>query len=179
KLDVQQLRQRAGYFDASCSTAHDAERQRPFLDERGILVNGLKGFKDVLLEQKRILHGVERERMFGRTRRTKEIDHRPQSQNQVIVTDGLNAFRYNLLSGQIDAADHGLMESNVFSGVKKFADGKTDFSWRQLVSRHLVDQRLKGVIVMFVDYREIYIGVSQAFERADTTEPGTQNHYMR
>jgi hypothetical protein len=89
--------------------------------------------------------------MLVRARRVKEVHYCPQSQNQLVVTDRVNALRHNFLLGQIDAADRGLMESNVFSAVQQLADGKTDFHGHQFVSRHLVKERLKGVIVTLVD----------------------------
>ena len=64
---------------------------------------------------------------------------------------GLKTFRYNLLPGQIDALDCCLMERNVIFAVQQLPDGKTDLRGGQFVSRHLVNQRLKGVIVMLID----------------------------
>ena len=74
--------------------------------------------------------------------------------------DRVNALRHNFLPGQIDAPDRGLMECYVFSAVQQLADGKTDFHGRQFISRHLIKQRLKGVIVMLVDYRGAYVGIA-------------------
>src|SRR5262249_30969485 len=149
----------AGYLNTRWSTADNAEGQRSVVYKSRIFVNCFKGLEDVLLEPKRIIHCVKRERMLVRTRRVKEVHYCPQSQNQVIVMEWVNTFRHNFLLGQIDAADHGLMESNVFSAVQQLPDGKTDFPGRQFVSRHLVKQRLKGVIVVLVDYRDFDIGV--------------------
>src|SRR5215469_12061508 len=134
-----QLRHSASYFDPSRATADNAEGERSLLYKSRVLVNCFKSSEDVLFEAKRVVHCVERERMFVRARRVKEIHHRPQRHNEIVVTYNIKTVRHDFFPGQIDAPDHGLMEGNVFSAVQKLADRKTDFRGPQFVSRHLVE----------------------------------------
>jgi hypothetical protein len=97
--------------------------------------------------------------MLVRSRRVKEIHHRAHSQNQVVVGYWADAFRHELLPGQIDALDQGLVEGNVLSTVQQLADRKPHFRGRQFISRHLIEQRLKRVVVTLVDYRDFEVSI--------------------
>src|SRR4029450_3872898 len=63
--------------------------------------------------------------------------------------------------------------------VPHLADRKPRFRGRQLIGRHLVEQRLERVIVTLVDERDPDVGIAQFLERADATEPSAHEHYMR
>jgi hypothetical protein len=50
-------------------------------------------------------------------------------------------------------------------------NGKTDLCGRQLVRRHLVEQRLEGVVVVFVDERDPDVGITQFFSAPIPPKP--------
>src|SRR5208283_1025106 len=61
---------------------------------------------------------------------------------------------------------------------QEIANGKTDLFGRQLVRRHLVEQRLEGVVVVLVDERDPDVGIAQFLERADSAETGAKDDHV-
>src|SRR5262249_47726366 len=67
------------------------------------------------------------------------------------------------------------VEGDVLVAVQQVADGKGHFRGRQLGRRHLVEQRLEGLVVVVAEERDADVRVAQLFERADAAETGAED----
>src|SRR5271165_6395222 len=76
------------------------------------------------------------------------------------------------------SAATGLVEGDILMVMQHIANGNTDLFWRQFFRRHLVEQRLEGVVVVLVDERDPDVGIAQFFQRADSAETDAKDDHM-
>jgi hypothetical protein len=70
------------------------------------------------------------------------------------------------------------VKGDILMVMQHITNGKTDLFGRQFFRRHLVEQRLEGVIVVLIDERDPDVGIAQFFQRADSAETGAKDDYM-
>ena len=63
--------------------------------------------------------------------------------------------------------------------MKQLTDRKGDFGRAELIRRHLIEQRLKGVIVVLVDERDRAGASRRCWTPPDAAKSGSQDYNMR
>jgi hypothetical protein len=64
------------------------------------------------------------------------------------------------LNARIGSEERRLGESDIRTAMQHIANGKTDVLGRPFFRRHLVEQRLEGVLVVLVDERDPDVGTA-------------------
>ncbi len=108
----------------------------------------------------------------------KEVDRSPRRQNQVVVGN-LAALGQDDLAGEIHPVHARHHELEVLLPLENRPHGVGAISCGEMARRcHLVEQRLKQVIIAFVNHRHADGFARQRARRAQTAEPGADNHHM-
>ena len=119
--------------------------------------------------------GISQERMLGRTFRSEERDLRAERQDEVVVDDRLHLGEPHLALRQVDRGHRVEMDPRVRVLVKEVAQGMPDGRGLEQVRCHLVEERLKGVVVVLVDDDDVGVDLLQRPRSADAREAPAQD----
>ena len=101
-----------------------------------------------------------------------------RGQHQIVVTDVGAIAQDHLARGGVHVRYFTQQHPHVVLVAKQRPDRGSDIGRRQTGGRHLIQQRLKQVVVALVDDRDPTGGQSQAVRYLDSTETGTDHHHM-
>ena len=93
--------------------------------------------------------------MFLRAGKAKEVRVGAESHHQIVVGDGRHVLQGDDFLFQINAGDRRLVEEHRRMVMQHVAGREADGRAREFVGRHLIEQRLEGVVVILVDQRHL------------------------
>ena len=152
---VDHVRERAGELDARRPTADDDEVQRALVDQGGVAIGGLEHAEDLRAQPRRVIEGVERERVVRRARGAEEVRLRSGRQHDRVPAV-LAPVRGR--DGQLLRIERGHvleLDVDVRPVVEQAAQRVGDVGRRELARRDLVEQRLELVVVVAVQQRDL------------------------
>jgi hypothetical protein len=174
-----ELSEGAGALHARRPSADDHDVERAVSCKLVVLVRSLPLLEHMPLEADRVGQGVHRERVVGRPLGAEEVHLRPERQHEVVVCVGLHVRERDLAPLEVDPGHLVQMDPGVLLVVDEVAERVTDFGRLEQVGRHLVEERLKGVVVVLVDEDDLCIGLLERARRADSGEPASEDQYAR
>lgn len=116
--------------------------------------------------------------MFRRSFGAKIVDNRAKCDHQVVVVDIAQPTGCHLLIGQIDLDNVVGMQGEMVVAALQIAQWVRHLFRPKLGGRDLIEQRLKGVIVVAIDQRDTNFGIAQLLDGAHPGETATQNDDM-
>ena len=79
----------------------------------------------------------------------------------------------------IDVARFGQQHARVSLSPQNPANRRRDIAWRQRRRRHLIQQRLKHVMVVAIEQRDAHRRMLQCLRRPEAAETAADDHYVR
>ena len=108
--------------------------------------------------------------MFRRSLDTEEVHLGAESEDEVVVGQGLELAETDLARVEIDRRDRVLVNPRVRLLVNEIANRVADRRLLEQPRRHLVQERLEGVVVVLVDEDDVDIALLQLLHGADARE---------
>ena len=108
----------------------------------------------------------------------KEVDDRAECDHQVVVVDVAERTGRHLLVGQVDLEHVVRVQGEMVVAALQLAQRVGYLLRSQLGGGDLVEQRLKGMVVVAIDQRNADFGVAQFLDGTHPGETAAQNHDM-
>ena len=115
--------------------------------------------------------------MVGRPLDSEEVDLRAEREDEVVVGRRLQLAERHLARVEVDRGDLVLVDAHVVLLVEEVADRMADRRLLEETRRHLVEQRLEGVVVVLVDDHDVGVALLQLLGRADPGEAAAEHEH--
>ena len=112
-------------------------------------------FRTWSLQAHRVGERVERERVLRRALDAEEVDLGAEAEDEVVVGQRLELAETHLARVEIDRRDRVLVDARVLLLVDEVANRMADRRLLEQAGRHLVQERLEGVVVVLVDEDDV------------------------
>ena len=165
-----ELRECACGLDPRWAAADDDDVQGAVFDQRPLAIGRFPGLQHMALQADRIRERVQRERVFRSSLDTEEVHLGAESEDEVVVGQRLELAETDLARLEIDRRDRVLVNARVRLLVNKVANRVADRRLLEQPRRHLVQERLEGVVVVLVDEDDVDIALLQLLHGADARE---------
>ena len=133
----------------------------------------------MVLQADRVGQRVQRECVLRRAFDAKEIDLRSEPEDEVVVGQGLELAKTHLARVEIDRRDRVLVNARVLLLVDEVANRMADSGLLEQAGSDLIQQRLKGVVVMFVDEDDVDVALHQLLRGPDAGEAAAEDEDAR
>jgi hypothetical protein len=167
---VVELRERARGLDPGWAAADDDDVQGAVLDQRRFAIGRFPGLQDMVLQADRVGERVQRKGMFLRSLDTEEVDLGAEPEDEVVVGQGLELTETDLARVEIDRRDRVLVNARVRLLVDEVANRVADCRLLDQPRRHLVQERLEGVVIVLVDEDDLDVALLELLRGADARE---------
>src|SRR4029077_17183923 len=97
-----------------------------------------------------------------------EIDLRAEPENEVVVPDRRQLVEANLSRVEVDIRHLRVMDNGVALVPHQVTEGMADRRLLEQTRRQLIEQRLKGVVIVTVDQHNLDLGVLQLLRSPHT-----------
>ena len=155
------LRQGTGEFDAGRAAADNRESQPRLATLRIRLQFGaFKCGQDLRANGQRVIQGLQAARMFGPIIVTKVGMGRAGGDDEIVVLKGLLA-QVHALRREIDRLHLAHQHRSIRLATQDMSQRRRNRGCRQSRRSHLVQQRLKQVVVAAVDQRDVHVRRTQ------------------
>ena len=146
----------------------------------GLPLGLLKSAQDAASDGEGIAQGFETRRVLGPVVATEIAVRGARGDNQAVIVQVLAAIQDHAARGRVDGGDlaHEHGQATVFDLLAQdVADGGGDGRCRQASRGHLVQQRLKQVVVGAVDHDHVDMGAGQCLGRFQTTKAAADDDH--
>ena len=152
---VDEFGEAARTFDADGARADEDEGQKSLALCRILFTRGFfEDLEDVAADLDGVDERLQGQRVFLDALRAEEVWRRAERDDEMIVVD-LALIGAHGLRRRVDSLDFGEQEVDVRSAAEKASDRVDDLVRREHRGRHLIEQRLKDLIVVVVDDEDI------------------------
>ena len=162
---VDQFGERAGRLDTGRPCPDDDKVQGAFVEELGVAACVFKHLQDAGAQTQGVVEAVHGKRVPVGARGLEKVRLRARREDQVIALvdfarGGGRRFRLGIDGGHL-----GQFHVHVCGPVENFAQRVCHIAWRELRRGHLVQERLKLVVIVLVQQRDPHVGVPREFPR--------------
>ena len=98
--------------------------------------------------------------------------------DQIVVRQALAAIEYQLFGGGVNPVDVGQQHPEADLLAQDPADRRGDIAWGQSRRGHLVQKRLKDVVIVTIDDRHLAGDLAQPPRRGQAGKPAANNHNL-
>ena len=175
------LAERAGELNAGRAAADQHERQQPSLIHRVRFALGLfERQQDAAANRQRIVERLETRRGLAPFVVAEVRMRRAGGDDQVVVRQRRSPPIEvdDLLRRRIDVLDVGEQHAQARLLAQDPADRRGDVARRQPGRRHLIQQRLKDVMVVAIDDRHLAGDVAEAPRRGEPGKPAANDDHL-
>src|SRR6185295_2326129 len=173
------LGKRTRELDAGGSAADDDEREQPALRDRIALpFRGLERQQHPPSHLERIVQRLET-RCARLPLRVAEVRVRRAGGDDQIVVGERSMIGDDRLRRRIDRADIGQQHLDVPLVAQDPADRRRDVSRGQRRRRHLIEQRLKDMVVVSIEQRDLDRSIRQSSRRVEPAKPAAYDDDAR
>ena len=174
-----QLGDRPRNFGSRGAGSDDHEVQGALVHEGGIPVGIFEDRQDPRPQPLRILEGVQREQVL-RAGRVEEVRLAPGGENEEVPGGRLGTGERHGLRLGVGGRDLAELHADARVLPEQLTDVHRHIGGRELIRRHLVQERQELVVVVLVDQGDMHVVVvlRELFRAADPGEPGAHDHHF-
>ena len=174
---MEQFGEAAGHFDSRRTSTGDHDRGRcPLLCRVGAARRPLEVPEDVIADVHGLGGTLQPEGMLGDAVHAEVGGDGSEGKHEEVVRQRFAHFGVDETALEVDVDDTALHRSGVLLTMEDATGCVTDVVGIEPRGCHLIEQRLKRVVVPLVDDGHIDVGVAQRSCRFDSAEAGTDNH---
>ena len=177
ELHLAQLGQRSSHFHARGPAADDDDRQVAFLRPMGGGSIYLR--QDHVAHRDGVFHRVDRLGVLLCPRHTEVGRPGAGRQHEIVVGEGWPFLKHDSVADEVDGFGLVLAKAQMGVGARICPHGVGDVARVQTRGRHLVEQRLEGVVVVVVDENEVDVCFRQRLTDAKPTETRPDHDHTR
>ena len=173
--------QRAGEFHTRGATSDHHERQQPALLLAVLLdLGAFKGRQHARANLQGVFQRLEARRVWLPVVPPEIGVRRAGCHNQMVIRHlPWVGRKFNDAPCRVDATDVAQPHAHVGLSPQNPADRRGDITGRECRSRHLIQQRLKDVVVLPVEHDDLDIGTGQRLRGPQTAESPADDHDSR
>src|SRR5262249_50711434 len=157
----------------------DDDVERAVLYERRIPIGRLPLLQQVVPKPGRIGQRVERKGVLGRSLDAEEVDLGTEREDEVVVVDRRHIGEANLSRAEVDRRHLVLVRRCVLLLLEQVPNRMADRRLLEQSGRDLVQQWLKGVVVVLIDEHDVDVALPQLLSGAHTAEAAAQDEHAR
>ena len=172
--------QRAGHFDAGRAAADHDEGQKCTLAHRiGLFFGLLEGHQHMAADLERIGQRLQSRRELGPLVVAEVAVRRTRRHDQVVVAEAKTVRKHGFLRCGKNLDDFTEKRGDVALFAEEKPGRRRNGRCGESRGRHLVEQRLKEMVVGFLDDRDVDVGISQMPGSFQAAEAAADDQYPR
>jgi len=176
---VEELNERPRHLHPGRAPAHHHEREGARLGLRAGPIIALELTENVVAEIDRVGDVLQRIAVLPHARNAEIVAHGPGGQNQVVVLERGTALEVDEPLIEVEVHDRPQPEAHRLVSPEDVADVVGDVVRLQPRHRDLVEQRLKLVVIVAVDQRDLRGGIAKRLGGLKPAEAGPDDDDVR